>query len=211
MTTRAEMAANIEKALGPFDPRHLAALIDVPRERFAPASAIDLCAEDAPLPLDARGLATMSAPHAYLLSFRLLELSRGDSLVELGSGSGYGAALAAAIVGPEGSVLTLEIDPELAALARVLLSDLANVTVLTDDAVTSVASWGGASKIVCTFAVRELPEAWLSAIPEGGRLVAPVGPFGRDQRLVRVDRSRGRLVTTDHGAVRYVGNRSGGD
>jgi protein-L-isoaspartate(D-aspartate) O-methyltransferase len=205
------MVANIEKTLGPFDPRHLEALIDVPRERFVPASAMGMGAEDAPLPLDASGLATMSAPHAYLLSFRLLELSRGDSLVELGSGSGYGAALASAIVGPEGRVLTIEIDPELAARSRELLSDHANVAVITDDAVTSVESWGGAAKIVCTFAVREIPEAWLPAIPEGGCLVAPVGPFGGDQRLVRLDRAGGRLVTTDHGAVRYVGNRSRGE
>jgi protein-L-isoaspartate(D-aspartate) O-methyltransferase len=208
MATRSEMAADIEKNLGPFDPKHLQALVDVPRERFVPASAIGLCSEDKPVPLDASGLATMSAPHAYLLSFRLLELSRGDSLVELGSGSGYGAALASAIVGAEGRVITIEIDPGLAARSRERLADLANVTVLEGDAVENVGSWGGVRKIVCTFAVRELPDAWLSAIPEGGILVAPVGRFESDQRLVRVDRRGPRLITTNHGAVRYVGNRS---
>jgi protein-L-isoaspartate(D-aspartate) O-methyltransferase len=208
MATRSRMAVDIEKNLGPFDPRHLQALVDVPRERFVPASAIALCTEDAPVPLDASGLATMSAPHAYLLSFRLLVLSRGDSLVELGSGSGYGAALASSIVGAEGRVVTIEIDSGLAARARELLTELPNVTVLEGDAVESVGFWGGASKIVCTFAVREIPDSWLSAIPEGGSLVAPVGRFESDQRLVRVDRRDWRLVTTDHGAVRYVRNRS---
>ena len=204
------MAADIDRTMGPFDPRHLQALIEVPRERFVPASALGRCDEDAPLALDASGLANMSAPHAYLLSFRLLELSRGDGLVELGSGSGYGAALAAAIVGPEGRVVTIEIDPSLAARSKELLSDLPTVTVFVGDAVGSFGFWQGAGKIVCTFAVREIPEGWLSAIPEGGRLVVPVGRFDADQRLVRVDRKEGKLIETDHGAVRYVGNRSTG-
>jgi protein-L-isoaspartate O-methyltransferase len=162
------MAADIEKSLGPFDPRHLAALIEVPRERFVPLAVMGRCEEDAPLPLDASGLATMSAPHAYLLSFRLLELSRGDSLVELGTGSGYGAALASAIVGPEGRVVTIEIDQALAARSVAELSDLANVTVIRGDALTSEGCWDGARKIVCTFAVRAIPDAWLAAIPEEG-------------------------------------------
>jgi protein-L-isoaspartate(D-aspartate) O-methyltransferase len=208
MATRAEMADKIERTLGPFDPRHLKALIDVPRERFVPAFAVASAGEDAPLPLDQSGLANMSAPHAYLLSFRLLALSPGDRLVELGSGSGYGAALAAAIVGREGRVLTFEIDPALATRAAALVSDVGNVTVRVGDAVESAGSWGGANKIVCTFAVRAVPEAWLAAIPEGGRLVVPVGEFEADQRLVRVDRVAGAVVATDHGAVRYVGNRS---
>jgi protein-L-isoaspartate(D-aspartate) O-methyltransferase len=208
MVTRAQMAADIDRTLGPFDRRHLEALIEVPRERFVPPSALSRCDEDAPLPLDASGLANMSAPHAYLLSFRLLELAPGDHLVELGSGSGYGAALAAAIVGPAGRVVTIEIDPSLAARARELLAHLPTVTVLAGDAVASLDFWQGAARVVCTFAVREIPGAWLSAIPEGGRLVVPVGRFDADQRLVRVDRSDGQLVETDHGAVRYVGNRS---
>lgn len=202
------MARDIDRSLGPFNPRHLEALVHVRRERFVPPAPMSRCEEDAPLPLDTSGLATMSAPHAYLLSFRLLELALGDSLVELGSGSGYGAALAAAIVGPTGRILTIEIDPSLADRSRELLSDLPNVTVLEGDAISSAGSWGDARKIVCTFAVREIPKAWLSAIPEGGRLVAPVGRFDSDQRLLRFARAGGELLATDHDAVRYVGNRS---
>ena len=102
----------VAKQLGPFDPRHLDALLEVPRERFVQPVDIERSADDIPLPLDASGLATISAPHAYLLSYRLLGLAPGDCLVELGTGSGYGAALAAFIVGPEGRVLTFEIDPD---------------------------------------------------------------------------------------------------
>jgi protein-L-isoaspartate(D-aspartate) O-methyltransferase len=161
-----------------------------------------------PLPLDDEGLATVSAPHAYLLTFRLLALATGDALVELGSGTGYGAALASFIVGPRGRVLTIEIDESLAVQAHANLAPLANVTAFCSDAIGSVGLWGDATKIACTFAVDELPRAWLDAIPEGGLLVAPVGPRERDQQLVRVAREASALRITHHGGVRYVKNRS---
>jgi len=205
---RLRLVDSVARQLGPFPELHQRALLEVPRERFVRPEDIDRSAQDIPLPLDDEGLATISAPHAYLLSFRLLELAPGDSLVELGTGSGYGAALAAFIVGPEGRVVTVEIDPVLFAWARGILSDQRNVDVLLEDAVASAARWGDAKKIVVTFAVEELPRAWLAALPEGGAMVAPVGPRDQDQRLVLATRRRGRIVHTEHGVVRYVRNRS---
>jgi protein-L-isoaspartate(D-aspartate) O-methyltransferase len=180
----------------------------VPRERFVRPGDQDRSAEDVPLPLDDEGLATISAPHAYLLSFRLLDLSPGDRLVELGSGSGYGAALGAYIVGHRGRVVTLEIDGALHTRAQTLLADHPNVTVLRADAVRSTHLWGDGNRIVCTFAVERLPEEWLAAIPDGGILVAPVAARDRDQQLTRVVRRGPELMITEHGGVRYVKNRS---
>jgi len=205
---RLPLAASIQKQLGPFDPRHLRALLEVPRERFVRPDDVERSAEDTPLPLDDHGLSTISAPHAYVLSFRLAELAPGDALVELGSGSGYGAALAAFIVGPEGSVVSFEIDETLARWAARTLADQPNVHVVQGDAEASAPRWGEARKIVCTFAVESLPDAWTAALPEGGRLVAPVGPRD-EQRLVLVRRESGSVVRSEHGAVRYVVNRSG--
>jgi protein-L-isoaspartate(D-aspartate) O-methyltransferase len=205
---RAELAKRIEAQLGPFDPRHLQALIDVPRERFVRAGDLDRANDDIPLPLDDQGLATISAPHAYLLSFRLLALAEGDALLELGSGSGYGAALAARIVGRTGRVLTIEIDVELARLAKELLLGFPNVEVQQRDAVRSAGLFAGMNRIVCTFAVAALPPVWLDALGTAAVLVAPVGEHGQDQRLMRVARERGALQTTEHGRVRYVQNRS---
>jgi protein-L-isoaspartate(D-aspartate) O-methyltransferase len=222
MTTRAQelrevargcrlpLVESIERQLGPFDPAHLAALLEVPRERFVRADDIERSAEDTPLPLDDEGLATISAPHAYLLSFRLLGLAPGDALVELGAGSGYGAALAAFVVGPQGEVLTFEIDEGLAASATRTLTDEPNVRVVVGDAMRSAPLWRGAKKVVATFAVSALSAAWVDALPEGGRLVAPVGARDRDQQLVLAVRQRGRIIESEHGAVRYVKNRSGG-
>jgi protein-L-isoaspartate(D-aspartate) O-methyltransferase len=205
---RLPLVDSIERQLGPFDPRHLAALLDVPRERFVRAGDVEGSAEDLPLPLDDEGLATVSAPHAYMLSYRLLSLARGDALVELGSGSGYGAALAAFIVGSEGSVVTFEIDEDLAACATRTLTGEPNVKVVHDDAMTTAPQWGAGKKVVATFAVSDLPARWVDALPEGGRLVAPVGPSDRDQKLVLAVRRQGRVTETEHGAVRYVRNRS---
>ena len=71
------------------------ALLAVPRERFVIPEEIASSADGpTPSPLDAEGLATVSAPHAYLLTYGLLGLDEGDHLLELGSGTGYGAALA---------------------------------------------------------------------------------------------------------------------
>jgi len=206
---RLGLAESIDRNLGPFDQRYLTALLEVPRERFVRPEDIERSADDTPLPLDSEGLATISAPHAYLLSFRLLGLAPGDSLVELGAGSGYGASLAAFVVGTAGSVLTFEIDETLAAWAARNVSSEPNVGVVHADAMTSSPVWGKAKKIVAMFAVDSLPPAWVEALPEGGRLVAPVGPRDRDQRLVLVVRQNGRTVETEHGAVRYVKNRSG--
>jgi protein-L-isoaspartate(D-aspartate) O-methyltransferase len=205
---RLPLVDSIEAQLGPFDALLLRAVLEVPRERFVRPDDLERSADDTPLPLDDEGLATISAPHAYLLSFRLLELAPGDTLVELGAGSGYGAALASFIVGPQGRVRSYEIDRRLAAWASRNLADVTNVTVIHADAAASAPSWEGARKVVVTYAVKEIPPAWTDALPEGGRLVAPVGVRDQDQRLVMVRREHGRLLRTEHGAVRYVADRS---
>jgi protein-L-isoaspartate(D-aspartate) O-methyltransferase len=211
---RLRLVESVERNLGPFDPLHLQALLEVPRERFVRPEEIDRSAEDVPLPLDSEGLATISAPHAYLLSYRLLGLTAGDTLVELGTGSGYGAALAAFIVGREGRVNTFEIDADLAAWARRLLlvggerERQPTVRIVEADAMRSASQWGDARKVVFTFAIEALPQPWLEALPEGGILVGPVGLGEGDQRLVLAAKRRGRIVESDHGAVRYVRNRS---
>ncbi len=204
---RERLAQSIDASLGPFDALQLQAIRVVPRERFVRAADVGRSSEDVPLPLDDDGLATVSAPHAYLLSFRLLALAPADRLVELGSGSGYGAALASFIVGPRGHVLTIEIDPILAARARALLADCPCVEAREGDAIASAPLWGNASKIVCAFAVKELPPAWLEALPDGGILVAPVGAPDA-QELVRAQREGDSLRISRHGGVRYVANRS---
>ena len=201
------MARRIDAEMGPFPPALMRALEDVPRERFVRADDEHRAEIDAPLPLDDSGEATVSAPHAYLLSYRLLDLREGDRLLELGGGSGYGAALAAEVVGARGTVRTVEIDEALAERARALLAERPNVRVERGDAADAAPFFAECNKVVGAFAVHALPSAWLDALRPGAVLVAPVG--GATQRLVRVERrASGALETTEHGAVRYVRMRA---
>jgi protein-L-isoaspartate(D-aspartate) O-methyltransferase len=203
---RRTLAAAVNAYVGPFDARLLDALLVVPRERFVRLADREVAYEDRPLPLDDRGQATISAPHAYLLSFRLAALAAGDALLELGSGSGYGAALASHVVGETGRVRTLEIDDTLAARAKDLLSLYPNVETIHADA--SLASLADFPKTIVTYAVRALPARWIETLPLGGILVVPVGDPGTTQRLMRFTRSEDAIVPSDHGGVRYVPDRS---
>jgi protein-L-isoaspartate(D-aspartate) O-methyltransferase len=205
-TSRLELLGDVERRAGPFDPHLLEALLEVRREQFVRSTDIAESTIDTPLLLDAEGLATVSAPHAYLLSYRVLGLRVGDRLAELGSGSGYGAALASHVVGEEGRVVSIEIDQQLAARATRLLRTRGNVKILHGDAGKLRSHWSGFERVTVTFAVDTLLPSWLDGLPEGGRLVAPVGTANA-QRLVSVNRQGGQLIWSDHGAVRYVRNR----
>ncbi|WP_129351814.1 protein-L-isoaspartate O-methyltransferase family protein [Sorangium cellulosum] len=106
---RAPLVAELARRFA-FSARYLDAILLTPRERFVLPEDIAAAADDTPLPLDRAGQATVSAPHAYLLTYSLLGLAPGDCLLELGTGTGYGAALARRIVGPAGHVTSIEID-----------------------------------------------------------------------------------------------------
>lgn len=199
------------------------ALLAVPRERFVRPEDIAASADDTPLPLDRQGFATVSAPHAYLLTYALLLLGPEDHLVELGTGTGYGAALAREIVGPRGFVDSIEIDADLAARAQRVHArldgpELAPVTLLSGDAARLApgllrdaldrrSSAPPRLKIAITFALRAQPDWLINLLPEGGCLVAPVGPTDVEQQLVRWERRGGAVRATSHGAVRYVTER----
>ncbi|HEY3501069.1 MAG TPA: methyltransferase domain-containing protein, partial [Polyangiaceae bacterium] len=182
-----------------------AALEHVPRERFVPVESIAFSADDVALPLTEDGAATISSLDSYARMFALLDLSPGDALVELGSGTGYGAALAAEIVGAGGRVLALEIDGELASDARENLAQYPQVEVRAADA-HHVDEWSGARKVACCFALESLPGAWSGALAEGAVLVAPIGS-ARQQRLVRFEKRGDALVPSEHERVLYVADR----
>jgi protein-L-isoaspartate(D-aspartate) O-methyltransferase len=195
--------------------RYADALLMAPRERFVLPEEIAASANDAPSPLDRDGLATVSAPHAYLLTYGLLRLGEGDFLLELGTGTGYGTALASRIVGPRGSVTSIEIDPVLHERAARLLAEPeargpAQVKLLAGDAKDLaphevLLAAPHPLRVAITYAVAEPPAYILAVLPEGGEAVAPVGE--EDQRLTRWTRKGGALMRTTHGAVRYVAER----
>jgi protein-L-isoaspartate(D-aspartate) O-methyltransferase len=193
--------------------RFSAAYVDVRRERFVLPDDIALSIRDEPVPLDARGHATVSAPHAYLLTDALLPLERGDRVLELGTGTGYGAAIARRLVGPTGHVTSVEVDPQLAARAARLLAERderdADVTLLCANAGAvgpEILARDRPNRVAFTYAIATDPAPFLVHLPEGGSLVAPVG-VAHGQDLIRFARTGGAIERTSHGGVRYVAER----
>ncbi|MCC6551850.1 MAG: hypothetical protein IT372_02360 [Polyangiaceae bacterium] len=221
---RERLAAGLAQRFG-FPDRLLDPILRVPRERFVLPEDIGASADDSPTPLDDAGQATVSAPHAYLLTYDLLGLAEGDHLLELGTGTGYGAALARELVGPTGHVTSVEIDPALHERARRLLAEpappgvperaVAGVTLLLGDGrelaarVLEGALPGSIPrKIAVTYAIRRVPHELERLLPEDGRLVAPVGGPEVVQELVLIERRGGAIHREGHGAVRYVAERT---
>ncbi|MEJ7730600.1 MAG: hypothetical protein WKG00_15440 [Polyangiaceae bacterium] len=218
---RRGLCADLARRVRRSPSEHLDAVLRTRRERYVLPDDVALSARDTPLPLDPGPLATVSAPHAYLISYHLLDLHAGDVLVELGTGTGYGTALARRILGPTGWVDSLEIDRALHLRARRLQDADGEGTVAagasasgarfwradaTDFAPHLLAGWDSPVKVVVTYSMPDLHQALVDALPDGSTLVAPVGDR-RQQELLRVQRRGQRLHTTSGGSVRYVADR----
>lgn len=183
----------------------LAAIEAVPREQFVPLDQVEASTKDLAIALDESGLATVSAMHAYARAYALLAVGPGDRVLDLGGGTGYGAALLRALVGEAGAVVSVEFDPALSAQARVNLEGQ-GVRCLEGDALdpeTWRAAAAGFEKVVVGFALASLPETWLSALPPGAVIVAPVRHAGA-LRLMRARHRGDRFDAEPLEEVNYV-------
>jgi protein-L-isoaspartate(D-aspartate) O-methyltransferase len=173
-------------ARGIRDPLVLAAMGKVPREKFVSPNLAALAYEDTPLPIGEDQ--TISQPYIVAVMTEALALARGDRVLEIGTGSGYSAAVLAEIVA---SVYTVERLASLAESARQHLVALgyANVHVLTGDGTLGWPEHAPYDAIVATAGGPRVPPALLDQLAVGGRLVIPVGGLPYDQRLVRIVRS----------------------
>lgn len=198
-----KVGAQVDVAL---DHPVLEAIAVVPRERFVPLDEVAASVRDQPIALDDSGLATVSAMHAYARSFDLLEVGPGDRVLDLGAGSGYGTALLAHLVGSDGRVVGVEIDPALVAAATVALEGIETAEIVVGDAVdpaTWPASTRGWTKVTVGFGLDDVPGTWFDALGDDAVIIAPLG--SRDsQRLVRVRRTKDGIVREVFDAVRYV-------
>lgn len=161
-----------------------AAMLKVPREEFIPPLYRDYAYLEVPLPLP--GEATISCPHSYPLFYEALELGEGHRFLEVGTGSGYGAALAWEVVGPQGLVVTMEIDPETFAFARANLERLGydRVVLVLGDGSPGYPPLAPYDRICFTATAPEVPAPLLKELSSGGRLIGPVGSPGGVQDLV---------------------------
>jgi len=184
------------------DDRVAAALRAVPRHEFVPEPRRGNAYADRPLPIGDDQ--TISAPHMVGIMADLLALSPGESVLEVGTGCGYHAAVTAELVGPE-HVYSVEYGSELAERARDTLARLGygDVSIRVGDGREGWPDHAPYDAAYLTCAAPELPPAVVEQVRPEGRLLAPIGT--RRQTLVAARRRPdGSLARTDHGGVRFV-------
>ena len=180
----------------------LAAIDRVPRERFVVESDRDLAYANHPLPIG-HGQ-TISQPFIVALMSELLETEAGDRVLEIGTGSGYQAAILAEL-GCE--VFSIEIVGELAAGAQALLRELdyGRVHVRHGDGYLGWPEQAPFDKVIVTAAPEEIPAALVAQLRVGGKMVIPVGPRGAVQQLMLLEKSAdGEVRTTRILPVTFV-------
>ena len=180
----------------------LEAMRKVPRERFVPEYERDYAYIDGPLPIGAGQ--TISQPYIVALMTEALELKGSERVLEIGTGSGYAAAILAEIAA---EVFTVERVEELADRAAELLSGqgYVNAHVSHGDGTLGWAERAPYDAIVVTAGGPKVPESLKQQLKIGGRLVMPVGANPSYQRLVKVVRSsESHFDSTSLGEVRFV-------
>lgn len=170
---------------GIVDPLVLSAMRAVHREQFVPAVERSMAYRDGPLPIGFGQ--TISQPYIVALMTEALQLRGGESVLEIGTGSGYAAAILAEIAD---EVVTIERVSGLAERARKVLKELAydNVTVITGDGTKGHPDLAPYDAIVVTAGGPKVPQPLCDQLKIGGRLVIPVGPAETFQTLIRVTR-----------------------
>lgn len=171
------------------DAKVLAAMREVPRESFLPEEVAAFAYDDSPLPIAAGQ--TISQPYIVAYMVEALQLDGTERVLEIGTGSGYAAAVLSLCAA---EVYSVERIPVLAETARNRLNALGyrNVTVSLGDGTLGWQEHAPYQGIVVTAGAPELPQALLSQLAPGGRLVIPVGSTQHLQRLVRVRRVAGQ-------------------
>jgi len=185
---------------GISDPLVLDAMLRVPRHEFVSASNRAQAYEDHPLPIgDGQ---TISQPYVVALMLESLQLTATDTVLEVGTGSGYATALLAELAA---NVFSIERHASLAANARAVLASLGytNVRVFTGDGTLGLPDYAPFDAILVSAASFDVPPALLSQLREAGRLIIPVGsPDSQQLHLIRI--INGEPVVSLRDPVRFV-------
>ena len=184
------------------DERVLAAMRNVPRHSFVPTDLLGSAYNDHPLPIGYGQ--TISQPSLVAMMTELLELEEGDKVLEIGTGSGYQAAILAELTE---EVYTVEIIPELANSARAILDTLGYDYVHIDrrDGYFGWREFAPFDAIIVTAAPDHLPSPLVDQLnPNGGRMVIPIGPVGDVQTLWMVLRDDDDITLERLLSVRFV-------
>ena len=206
---REQMVATQIAARDIKDPRVLAAMRQVPRHLFVPSGDQESAYDDRPLPIG-HGQ-TISQPYIVALMTELAKPDATDRALEIGTGSGYQAAVLSTLVA---EVFTIEIVEPLAREARARLADLGykNVVARVGDGYGGWPEQAPFDLIVVTAAPDHVPPALIAQLKPGGRLVIPVGPVLSIQELQVIQKDSSGKTRTEHIIpVRFVPLRRDGE
>ncbi len=201
MEYRKEMVAEQVRRRGVTDKRVLKAMETVPRELFVPRQVRNMALMDAPLPIG--GGQTISQPYIVGLMTQLAEVGPEDKVLEIGTGSGYQAAVLAELTD---KVFTLEILPELAAQAENRLKSLGydQIRLRTGDGTAGWPEEAPFDAILVTAAPEKVPQPLTDQLAEGGVLVMPLGPRSGYQELICIRKKEGKLEQETVTSVSFV-------
>jgi len=198
---RAEMAQSDLRRRGISDAVVLAAMGSVPREQFVPANVTNFSYDDRPLPIGEGQ--TISQPYVVALMAQASHITASSHVLEIGTGSGYGAAILGDIAEV---VVSVERHEALANTAREALTaaGITNVTVIHGDGSLGYAEQAPYDAIVVTAGGPKVPKPLFDQLADGGFLVMPVGPDNKTQSLLQINRAGSELHEQNLGRVRFV-------
>jgi protein-L-isoaspartate(D-aspartate) O-methyltransferase len=186
---------------GISDQAVLRAMDEVPREHFVTAELTDSAYADRALPI-ACGQ-TISQPYVVAYMTEQLDVEPQHRVLEVGTGSGYQAAILSRLVR---EVVSVERYRTLADTARERLKTLgySNVTVIAGDGFAGAPERAPFDRIIVTAAAEEVPDALVAQLDEGGKMVLPLGPRNGTQHIVKLSKTAGGLTRQNLIAVRFV-------
>ncbi len=189
------------RSKGVSDPAVLAAMETTPRDVFLEGIFKERAYEDRPLPIG-RGQ-TISQPSVVAKMTEALELNNRCKVLEVGTGSGYQAAILSKLVR---RVYTVERHRPLARAARALFQelDISNITVVTGDGSLGLPEQAPFDRILLTAAAEDPPANLLAQLKPGGIMVLPVGQTDTVQAMIKVVKTDNGLEYTELGEVRFV-------
>lgn len=178
----------------------LGAIEKIDRKNFVPEKYLDNAYEDHPLPIGYGQ--TISQPYTVAFMLQELELGKGGKVLEIGTGSGWNAALISELAGREGKIYTVEIIRELAEKAAEKLKNYGNVVVLNKDASRGLPEHAPYDRIILTAAPEKISEELKEQLADGGILLAPVGEYA--QKMLKLKRKGNAFTEEEKGDFIFV-------
>ena len=198
-----ELIDNWQRRGYKFDKKLIEAFKAVPREKFVHDHQKEGAYIDIALPIGHSQ--TISQPFTVMTMTQALDLKPNDKVLEVGTGSGYQAAIIAKIIAP-GKIFSTEIISELVIMAKNNLkkANIKNVKVINYDGSKGYPPEAPYDKIIVTAACPEIPKALIEQLKEGGILVAPVGSILFGQKMIKAKKVNGKLHKENLGMFVFV-------